>query len=331
MRPSPPTTATTVSGAPSAWRPKAAPTAATPRARLASGPAAAIQPSARADRGSWSSRAIPPSAHSSMAVVPTSKRRATTAWASSWTRIEAKKAMTPKAAATNPRSSEKTAASRAANTIALQWTLSAAPASRPREIDPVSIPVLASRLPAGSRQNDSGAISPAGPPDAGARERRRAREVEPGHGRLVASELRIAVAEGGERPAAEARRVPRRQMELRSYTSGVTARQSTIVSRNPGSQRPANTSNHRCGSAEPAHPPGRRYGVSSTSMLSTCRSWRGDGRIGQRRDVDQHRGSAEDLSRRHHRDGPVHLEGRRGDRERRTEVVAVVAGGVAVR
>ncbi len=110
-----------------------------PRAKLASGPAAAIQPSALGVRASRSSRAKPPSPHSSMALVGMSKRRATRAWPSSWTRIEAKKMATPTMARANPTPRAMLAASRAATTSALQWMRTAAPTSRPSEIDPVFI------------------------------------------------------------------------------------------------------------------------------------------------------------------------------------------------
>ena len=52
-----------------AYRANAPPMPTAPMARLASGPAAAIQPSARGVVGSRSRRAMPPSAHRSIDVV----------------------------------------------------------------------------------------------------------------------------------------------------------------------------------------------------------------------------------------------------------------------
>ena len=75
--------------------PTAAPMPAAPTRRLDSGPATAISPSALGEGASLLRRAIPPRSHSSMPSVWTPKRRATRAWASSWKRIDAKKAATP--------------------------------------------------------------------------------------------------------------------------------------------------------------------------------------------------------------------------------------------
>ncbi len=63
--------------------------------RLAAGPAAAISPSAFGEGESRLRRAIPPSNHSSMPLVSTPNRRATSACDSSWARIDRKKATTP--------------------------------------------------------------------------------------------------------------------------------------------------------------------------------------------------------------------------------------------
>src|SRR5262245_1169251 len=69
------------------------------------------------------------------------------------------------------------------------------------------------RLPVASLENDSRAISPARTPDPGAREGRRAGEVEPGDDGLVPGQLRVGVTQRGERSAAEARGMADRQVE----------------------------------------------------------------------------------------------------------------------
>src|SRR4029079_10309030 len=91
----------------------------------------------------------------------------------------------------------------AATATALQWIRSEAPASRPRGIDPESIVKPHASGPSGGGdgpgsgdrpaqgasghvvEHDGGAVATAGAPDAGTGERRRAREVEARHGRLV--------------------------------------------------------------------------------------------------------------------------------------------------
>ena len=126
-------------------------------------------------------------------------------------------------------------------------------------------------------EHDGGAVAAAGAPDAGAGERRRAGQVEARHGGLVAGQLGVAAAQGGERAAAEAggvarpaggsraRRRPGSSPASRRSTRGTRARSAV-----------ANSSSQRRGSAEPAQPPGSAYGVRRTSTLST---WRPGGAI----------------------------------------------------
>ena len=131
-------------------------------------------------RGSRSRRAMPPSAHSSIDVVPTPKRGRRRRGRARG-RGSRRRRRAPRRPPPPPTRSPSQAPRSTATSSALQWSLTA-PASRPREIDPVSIGVR-SRGP-GCRgawsEHDGRAVAAAGAPDAGAGERRAPVRYSPG-------------------------------------------------------------------------------------------------------------------------------------------------------
>ena len=165
-------------------------------------------------------------------------------------------------------------------------------------------------------EHDGRAVAAARAPDPGPRERRGAGEVEPGHRRLVAGQLRVGGC--GARRAARRRSSWRGRpgrWKSRSYTSGVIARQSTIEPRQPvrTSRRPARAS-AAARSSRPAAADGA-YGVSSTSRL-TARAVPAGATTGRASDgtLTSIAGRSRIRRRRRSAVGVVHLGDRRGDR-----------------
>ena len=122
-------------------------------------------------------------------------------------------------------------------------------------------------------EHDGRAVAAARAPDTRARERRRAREVQARDGRLVAGELGVLGPEHRQRAAGEARRVPGREVEVALVHVG---RHRPVLDDRVEEARFAQAGEQLepAGAArsEPGHPPVRRYGVYSTSRLSTWRS-----------------------------------------------------------